>query len=90
MVTRQGRSKRMESRMTRTSGFDTASAFGSPCGCGEGSIGTVIGIKVKELADLTMALAAINAGNRVAISFRDLLGDYQQGQFNHLLERQAH
>ena len=43
MVTQQGRSKRMESRMTRTSGFDTASAFrGSPCGCGEGSIGTVV------------------------------------------------
>jgi hypothetical protein len=41
VVTRQGRSKRMESRMARTSGFDTASAFrGSPCGCGEGSIGT--------------------------------------------------
>ena len=45
VVTRQGRSKRMESRMARTSGFNTASAFsGSPCGCGEGSIGTVIGM----------------------------------------------
>ena len=43
MVTRQGRSKRMESRMAQTSGIDTASAFrGSPCGCGEGSIGTVV------------------------------------------------
>src|SRR5437763_1111989 len=51
----------------------------SPCGCGEGSIGTVIGINVKELADLTMAIAAINAGNRMAISFRDLPGDYQPG-----------
>ena len=77
--------------MARTSGFDTASAFrGSPCGCGEGSIGTVIGINVKELADLTMAIAAINAWNRMAISFRDLPGGYQPGQFNHLLERQAH
>jgi hypothetical protein len=77
--------------MARTSGFNTASAFsGSPCGCGEGSIGTVIGINVKQLADLTMAIAAINAGNRMAISFRDLPGDYQPGQFNHLLERQAH
>ena len=77
--------------MTRTSRFDTASAFGgSPCGCGEGSIGTVIGINVKELADLTMAIAAINAGNRMAISFRDLPCDYQPGQFNHLPERQAH
>ena len=77
--------------MTRTLGFDTASAFGgSPCGCGEGSIGTVIGINVKELADLTMAIAAINAWNRMAISFRALPGGYQPGQFNHLLERQAH
>ena len=44
----------------------------------------------KELADLTMAIAAINAWNRMAISFRALPGDYQPGQFNHLLERQAH
>ena len=44
----------------------------------------------KELADLTMAIAAINAWNRMAISFRDLPGGYQPGQFNHLLERQAH
>lgn len=35
----------MEFQMARTSGFDTASAFrGSLCGCGEGSIGTVIGM----------------------------------------------
>ena len=44
----------------------------------------------KELADLTMAIAAINAWNRMAISFRALPGGYQPGQFNHLLERQAH
>ena len=44
----------------------------------------------KELADLTMAIAAINAWNRMSISFRDLPGGYQPGQFNHLLERQAH
>ena len=44
----------------------------------------------KELADLTMAIAAINAWNRMAISFRDLPGGYQPGQSNHLLERQAH
>ena len=31
-----------------------------------------------------------NAWNRMAISFRDLPGGYQPGQFNHLLERQAH
>src|SRR5436309_2384205 len=43
----------------------------------------------KELADLTMAIAAINAWNRMAISFRALPGGYQPGQFNHLLERQA-
>ena len=44
----------------------------------------------KELADLTMAIAAINTWNRMAISFRALPGGYQPGQFNHLLERQAH
>ena len=55
-----------------------------------GEHATCIGINVKELADLTMAIAAINAGNRMAISFRDLPGDYQPGRFNHLLERQAH
>ena len=44
----------------------------------------------KELADLTMAIAAINAWNRMAISFRALPGGYQPRQFNHLLERQAH
>ena len=44
----------------------------------------------KEPADLTMAIAAINAWNRMAISFRALPGGYQPGQFNHLLERQAH
>ena len=44
----------------------------------------------KELADLTIAIAAINAWNRMAISFRALPGGYQPGQFNHLLERQAH
>jgi AhpD family alkylhydroperoxidase len=44
----------------------------------------------KELADLSMAIAAINAWNRMAISFRDLPGGYRPGQFNHLLERQAH
>ena len=37
-----------------------------------------------------MAIAAINAWNRMAISFRALPGAYQPGQFNHLLERQAH
>jgi alkylhydroperoxidase family enzyme len=44
----------------------------------------------EEFADLTMAIAAINAWNRMAISFRALPGGYQPGQFNHLLERQAH
>nr|WP_254054069.1 hypothetical protein [Singulisphaera sp. GP187] len=44
----------------------------------------------KELADLTMAIAAINAWNRMAISFRNLPGDYQPGQFSHLLKRQIH
>jgi AhpD family alkylhydroperoxidase len=44
----------------------------------------------KELADLTMVIAAINAGNRMAISSRDLPAGYQPGQLNHLLERQAH
>ena len=37
-----------------------------------------------------MAIAAINAWNRMAISFRALPGGYQPGQFNHLPERQAH
>ena len=31
----------------------------------------------KELADLTWAVAAINAWNRVAISFRSVPGAYQ-------------
>lgn len=44
----------------------------------------------KELADLTMAIAAINAWNRMAISFRAQPGGYQPGMFDHLLERQAH
>jgi alkylhydroperoxidase family enzyme len=30
----------------------------------------------KELADLTLAVAAINAWNRLAISFRTLPGNY--------------
>lgn len=44
----------------------------------------------KELADLTMAIASINAWNRMAISFRAEPGDYKAGQFNHLLDKQAH
>jgi alkylhydroperoxidase family enzyme len=44
----------------------------------------------KDLADLTMAIAAIKAWNRMAISFRASPGGYQPGQFDHLLERQAH
>lgn len=44
----------------------------------------------KELADLTMAIAAINAWNRMAISFRAVPGSYQPGMFDHLLERQVH
>ena len=43
-----------------------------------------------EIAALVSLLVAINAWNRMAISFRDLHGGYQPGQFNHLLERQAH
>ncbi|OWK36177.1 carboxymuconolactone decarboxylase family protein [Fimbriiglobus ruber] len=34
----------------------------------------------KELADLTLAVAAINAWNRLAISFRSVPGAYQPGQ----------
>jgi AhpD family alkylhydroperoxidase len=34
----------------------------------------------KEMADLTWAIAAINAWNRVAISFRAKAGDYKPGQ----------
>lgn len=44
----------------------------------------------KELADLTMAIAAINAWNRMAISFRASPGGYKPGEFDRLLERQAH
>ena len=44
----------------------------------------------EELAGLTMAIAAINAWNWMAISFRALPGGYQPRQFNHLQERQAH
>jgi hypothetical protein len=47
-------------------------------------------VAYNELADLTMAIAAINACNQMAISFRDLPGGHQPAQFNHLLERQAH
>ena len=34
----------------------------------------------KELVDLTWAVAAINAWNRLAISFRAVPGNYQPGQ----------
>ncbi|WP_010587968.1 carboxymuconolactone decarboxylase family protein [Schlesneria paludicola] len=44
----------------------------------------------KELADLTMSIAAINAWNRMAISFRMMPGAYQPGQFAHLFEKQHH
>lgn len=43
----------------------------------------------KELVDLTMAIAAINAWNRMAISFRAVPGNYVAGQFDHLLERKG-
>jgi alkylhydroperoxidase family enzyme len=46
--------------------------------------------KDKGLPDLTAAIAVINAWNRMAIRFRALAGGYQPGQFNHVLERQAH
>lgn len=44
----------------------------------------------KELADLTMAIAAINAWNRMAISFRAMPGGYQPGQFAHLFGKPSH
>ena len=44
----------------------------------------------EELADPSMAIAAINAWNRMAISFRASPGGYQPGEFDRLLERQAH
>jgi AhpD family alkylhydroperoxidase len=37
----------------------------------------------KELVDLTWAVAAINAWNRVAISFRSVPGSYQSKQTSH-------
>ncbi len=43
----------------------------------------------KELVDLTMAVAAINAWNRMAISFRAAPGGYRPGQFAHLFEKPA-
>ena len=43
----------------------------------------------KELADLTMAIASINAWNRMGISFRATPGDYQAGQFDHLYAKPA-
>ena len=58
VVTRQGRSKRMESRMTRTSGFDTASAFrGSPC-VSRGIDRTVIGMTDRH--PLVLGLCQVN------------------------------
>ena len=35
----------------------------------------------KEIADLTWAIATINAWNRIAIAFRAKAGDYKPGQF---------
>ncbi len=37
----------------------------------------------KELVDLTWAIAAINAWNRIAISFRAVPGDYQPAKAEH-------
>lgn len=37
----------------------------------------------KELADLTMAIVAINGWNRIAIAFRPEVGSYQPGAMDH-------
>lgn len=43
----------------------------------------------RELTDLTLAIGAINAWNRMAISFRAVPGNYQVGQYKQLLERKV-